>query len=118
MRPANDRAGNNRQHNRRDANQRGVHREVLSQAAAHSSELSIRCGSPQLMAARWHRRRRHRHQQRRGDIREHPAENPARHEGSPPRAGMLDADSVANAVAYVVTAPPQHNVDELRLTRA
>jgi NADP-dependent 3-hydroxy acid dehydrogenase YdfG len=39
-------------------------------------------------------------------------------EGFTPRASMLDADSVADAVAYVVTAPPQLNVDELRLSRS
>jgi NADP-dependent 3-hydroxy acid dehydrogenase YdfG len=44
--------------------------------------------------------------------------DPDRREGFTPRARMLDADSVADAVAYVVTAPPQLNVDELRLSRA
>ena len=43
--------------------------------------------------------------------------DPDRREGFTPRAQMLDADSVADAVAYVVTAPPQLNVDELRLSR-
>jgi NADP-dependent 3-hydroxy acid dehydrogenase YdfG len=31
---------------------------------------------------------------------------------------MLDADAVADAVSYVVTAPAQLNVDELRLSRS
>lgn len=44
--------------------------------------------------------------------------DPDRREGFTPRAQMLDADSVADAVAYVVTAPPQLNVDELRLSRS
>lgn len=43
--------------------------------------------------------------------------DPDRREGFTPRARMLDADSVADAVAYVLTAPPQLNVDELRLSR-
>jgi len=34
------------------------------------------------------------------------------------RAAMLRPDDVANAVRYVVTAPPSVNVDELRLSRA
>jgi NADP-dependent 3-hydroxy acid dehydrogenase YdfG len=44
--------------------------------------------------------------------------DPDRREGFTPRARMLDADSVADAVAYVVTAPTQLNVDELRLSRS
>jgi NADP-dependent 3-hydroxy acid dehydrogenase YdfG len=44
--------------------------------------------------------------------------DPDRREGFTPRAQMLDADSVADAVAYVLTAPPPLNVDELRLSRA
>ena len=44
--------------------------------------------------------------------------DPDRREGFTPRAQMLDPDSVADAVAYVVTAPPRLNVDELRLSRS
>lgn len=44
--------------------------------------------------------------------------DPDRREGFTPRAQMLDVDAVADAVAYVVTAPPQLNVDELRLSRS
>jgi NADP-dependent 3-hydroxy acid dehydrogenase YdfG len=44
--------------------------------------------------------------------------DPDRREGFTPRAQMLDADSVADAVSYVVTAPAQLNVDELRLSRS
>ena len=44
--------------------------------------------------------------------------DPDRREGFTPRAQMLDADAVADAVTYVVTAPLQLNVDELRLSRA
>lgn len=44
--------------------------------------------------------------------------DPDGREGFTPRARMLDADSVADAVAYVLTAPMQLNVDELRLSRA
>lgn len=44
--------------------------------------------------------------------------DPDRQPGFTPRAQMLDADSVADAVCYVVTAPRQLNVDELRLSRA
>lgn len=44
--------------------------------------------------------------------------DPDQRAGFTPRAQMLDADSVADAVAYVVTAPPQLNVDELRLSRS
>lgn len=46
------------------------------------------------------------------------AVDPDRREGFTPRAQMLGPDAVADAVAYVVTAPPQLNVDELRLSRA
>ena len=38
--------------------------------------------------------------------------------GFTPRAAMLSADAVADAVHYVVTAPASLNVDELRLSRA
>ena len=38
--------------------------------------------------------------------------------GFTPRAQMLSADAVARAVLFVVTAPPELNVDELRLSRA
>jgi NADP-dependent 3-hydroxy acid dehydrogenase YdfG len=44
--------------------------------------------------------------------------DPDRREGFTPRAQMLDPDSVADAIAYVVTAPPRLNVDELRLSRS
>lgn len=44
--------------------------------------------------------------------------NPDAREGFTPRAQMLGADAVADAVAYVVAAPPQLNVDELRLSRS
>jgi NADP-dependent 3-hydroxy acid dehydrogenase YdfG len=44
--------------------------------------------------------------------------DPDHREGFTPRAQMLDADAVADAVAYVVTALPQLNVDELRLSRS
>jgi len=44
--------------------------------------------------------------------------DPDHREGFTPRAQMLDADAVADAVAYVVTAPLQLNVDELRLSRS
>jgi NADP-dependent 3-hydroxy acid dehydrogenase YdfG len=46
------------------------------------------------------------------------AVDPDRHPEFTPRARMLDADAVADAVGYVVTAPAQVNVDELRLSRA
>jgi len=46
------------------------------------------------------------------------AVDPDRRPGFTPRAEMLDANSVADAVAYVVTAPRPLNVDELRLSRA
>ena len=35
-----------------------------------------------------------------------------------PRAAMLDADAVADAVLFVVTRPPSVNIDELRLSRS
>lgn len=38
--------------------------------------------------------------------------------GFTPRAEMLSADAVADAVAYAVLVPPSVNVDELRLSRA
>jgi len=38
--------------------------------------------------------------------------------GFTPRSAMLSADSVADAIVYVVTRPPAVNVDELRLSRA
>jgi len=44
--------------------------------------------------------------------------DPDHRAGFTPRAQMLDADAVADAVAYVVMAPPQLNVDELRLSRS
>ena len=36
----------------------------------------------------------------------------------PPRSAMLSADSVADAILYAVTRPPETNIDELRLTRS
>ena len=44
--------------------------------------------------------------------------DPDRNAGFTPRAQMLGADDVADALAYVVTAPEQLNVDELRLSRS
>ena len=44
--------------------------------------------------------------------------DPDHRQGFTPRTEMLDADSVAGAVAYAVTAPAQLNVDELRLSRS
>lgn len=44
--------------------------------------------------------------------------DPDNREGFTPRAQMLAPDAVADAVGYVVTAPPQLNVDELRLSRS
>jgi NADP-dependent 3-hydroxy acid dehydrogenase YdfG len=38
--------------------------------------------------------------------------------GFTPRAAMLAADAVADAILYAVTRPPSVNVDELRLTRS
>lgn len=38
--------------------------------------------------------------------------------GFTPRARMLDAGAVADAILYVVTRPPEMNVDELRLSRS
>ena len=46
------------------------------------------------------------------------AVDPDGREGFTPRAQMLDPDAVADAVAYVVTAPAALNVDELRLSRS
>lgn len=43
--------------------------------------------------------------------------DPDRNPAFPPRAAMLRADAVAAAVLYAVTAPPEVNVDELRLSR-
>jgi len=44
--------------------------------------------------------------------------DPDRRDGFTPRAQMREPDAVADAVSYVVTAPEQLNVDELRLSRA
>ena len=44
--------------------------------------------------------------------------DPDRRAGFTPRAQMLGANDVADAVAYVLTAPQQLNVDELRLSRS
>ena len=44
--------------------------------------------------------------------------NPDERPGFTPRAQMLDAAAVADAVRYVVTCPDEVNVDELRLSRA
>jgi NADP-dependent 3-hydroxy acid dehydrogenase YdfG len=38
--------------------------------------------------------------------------------GFPPRASMLRAEDVADAVLWAVTRPPHVNVDELRISRA
>ena len=43
---------------------------------------------------------------------------PDSREGFTPRAAMLSADAVADAILYVVTRPAAVNVDELRLTRS
>ena len=43
--------------------------------------------------------------------------DPDNREGFPARASMLQAASVANAVLWVVSTPPDMNVDELRLSR-
>lgn len=44
--------------------------------------------------------------------------DPDNREGFPPRAAMLRAEDVADAVAWAVTRPGHVNVDELRLGRA
>ncbi|MEO7456328.1 MAG: SDR family oxidoreductase [Gemmatimonadaceae bacterium] len=44
--------------------------------------------------------------------------DPDHREGFTPRAAMLSAEAVADAVHYVVTAAPDLNVDELRLSRS
>ena len=44
--------------------------------------------------------------------------NPEHHAGVPPRAEMLSAEAVADAVHWIVTAAPDVNVDELRLSRS
>ena len=44
--------------------------------------------------------------------------DPDRQPGFTPRAQMLDADAVADAVLYAVSAPAGVNVDELRLSRS
>jgi NADP-dependent 3-hydroxy acid dehydrogenase YdfG len=44
--------------------------------------------------------------------------DPDRRPGFTPRAMMLSADAVADAVLYVLMQPPQVNVDELRLSRS
>ena len=44
--------------------------------------------------------------------------DPDRKEGFTPRAAMLTPEAVADAVHYVVTAPAELNVDELRLSRS
>jgi NADP-dependent 3-hydroxy acid dehydrogenase YdfG len=44
--------------------------------------------------------------------------NPDRRPGFTPRAMMLSAEAVAAAVLYVVSQPPDVNVDELRLSRS
>lgn len=46
------------------------------------------------------------------------AVDPDARAGFTPRASMLDPDSVADAVLWVVTRPPSTNVDELRVSRA
>jgi NADP-dependent 3-hydroxy acid dehydrogenase YdfG len=44
--------------------------------------------------------------------------DPDRRPGFTPRAMMLSADTVADAMLYVLTRPPEANVDELRLSRS
>jgi NADP-dependent 3-hydroxy acid dehydrogenase YdfG len=44
--------------------------------------------------------------------------DPDHQPGFTPRSSMLDADAVAGAVLYAVTAPGTVNVDELRLSRS
>jgi NADP-dependent 3-hydroxy acid dehydrogenase YdfG len=46
------------------------------------------------------------------------AVNPTHRAGHTPRADMLSAEAVADAVRFVVTAPAAVNVDELRLSRS
>jgi NADP-dependent 3-hydroxy acid dehydrogenase YdfG len=46
------------------------------------------------------------------------AVDPAHRIGHTPRAEMLPADAVADAVHYAVTAPPAVNLDEVRLSRS
>jgi NADP-dependent 3-hydroxy acid dehydrogenase YdfG len=46
------------------------------------------------------------------------AVDPAHRVGHTPRAEMLPADAVADAVHYAVTAPPAVNLDEVRLSRS
>jgi NADP-dependent 3-hydroxy acid dehydrogenase YdfG len=44
--------------------------------------------------------------------------DPDNRPGFTPRAAMLAADAVADAILWVLTRPPETNVDELRLSRA
>jgi NADP-dependent 3-hydroxy acid dehydrogenase YdfG len=44
--------------------------------------------------------------------------DPKHRDGHTPRTEMLPAEALADAVHYVVTAPPSVNVDELRLSRS
>lgn len=44
--------------------------------------------------------------------------NPDARAGLTPRARMLEADAVADAVVYVATRPSEVNIDELRLSRS
>jgi NADP-dependent 3-hydroxy acid dehydrogenase YdfG len=44
--------------------------------------------------------------------------DPDNREGFPARASMLPADAVAEAIHWVVKAPAELNVDEMRLSRA
>jgi NADP-dependent 3-hydroxy acid dehydrogenase YdfG len=46
------------------------------------------------------------------------AVDPTARAGHTPRAEMLPAEAVADAVHYVITAPDELNVDELRLSRS
>ena len=46
------------------------------------------------------------------------AVDPDSREGFTPRAAMLAAEAVADAILYVVTRPAGVNVDELRLSRS
>jgi len=44
--------------------------------------------------------------------------DPDAREGFTPRAAMLPADAVADAILYAATRPVEVNIDELRLSRS
>jgi NADP-dependent 3-hydroxy acid dehydrogenase YdfG len=44
--------------------------------------------------------------------------DPDNRPGFTPRAAMLVADAVADAILWVATRPPEVNIDELRLSRS